>query len=249
MTLWPSRAKRTATGEPHSTSEPSARAGHIEEAVRVDGAASRGDPATALGSKRGFAMGAWQSAAAVYESSHVRSFLGTTRAACVFGLIVFTATVAQVLATPLLVLLEGNAWTLRLPPQVAVPLLVVACAGQALSTRSPRWTGNCSTRGVRRDRNGHRRALARGPPSPREVVAALVRSCYRGAARAVSDDLQGQVADGAHRQRAPGQHRDQERGALHDVEDCDRNASDRNQRCPEPPPHFAPHVIARRWHR
>lgn len=87
-------------------------------------------------------MGAWQSAAAVYESSHVRSFLGTTRAACVFALIVFTATVAQVLATPLLVLLEGNAWTLRLPPQVAVPLLVVACAGQALSLmlfdRAPR---------------------------------------------------------------------------------------------------------------
>ena len=77
-------------------------------------------------------MSALKSAAAVYESRQVRSILGTTQAACVFGLIVFAATVAQVLAPPLLVLLDGGVWTLGVAPHVALPLLVAACAGQAL---------------------------------------------------------------------------------------------------------------------
>jgi signal transduction histidine kinase len=77
-------------------------------------------------------MSALKSAAAVYESPQVRSILDTTQAACVFGLIVFAATVAQVLAPPLLVLLDGGVWTLAVPPQIALPLLVAACAGQAL---------------------------------------------------------------------------------------------------------------------
>lgn len=71
--------------------------------------------------------------------------LGSGRASLSFALVVFVATLIQVLATPLIALLEGTTeWGLIFSEPVIVILLFVGCAAQAgalmLSDRWPRLT-------------------------------------------------------------------------------------------------------------
>lgn len=62
------------------------------------------------------------------------TILGTRRASTVFSLIVFAATVMQVLATPVSALIEGSGtWPFSVPEPLILGLLSLGCASQALA--------------------------------------------------------------------------------------------------------------------
>ncbi|WP_165971299.1 sensor histidine kinase [Microbacterium oleivorans] len=68
------------------------------------------------------------------RTSEPSVLLGTRRAAFLFALTVFLATVIQVLATPISALIEGGgAWPFPLPVPVVLGILVIGCAVQAAS--------------------------------------------------------------------------------------------------------------------
>ncbi|QAY58632.1 two-component sensor histidine kinase [Microbacterium protaetiae] len=73
------------------------------------------------------------------------AFLRSRKAALLFALTVFVATLLQVLAVPVTALVEGNReWGLIFPEPVVILLLVVGCMLQSaplmLADRAPRWT-------------------------------------------------------------------------------------------------------------